>query len=161
MDSVALSPLHRARPEQRQTRSATTVPALAINDISLSLAAAIPHITIPRLPLPNNKTAKSKGKIRRPSTASSAEERSVRLPSSSSGSDHLSPMSTPGVSYSDGLYQPEPSLSGPTERVSLEEMNRRAHAAVVNLRAEASRLSGAGEPTLISLSAHILTAFST
>lgn len=42
------------------------------------------------------------------------------------------------------------SVSLPMEKLSLDEMNRKAHAAVAGLRAEASRLSGAGEHALVS-----------
>ncbi|KAH8100919.1 Fph type histidine kinase [Cristinia sonorae] len=120
-------------------------PPLTVNDLSLSLAPnAIPHISIPRLAFPSR--SPPKGKIRRPSTASSAEERSARLPSSSSNSsEHLSPMSTPGL----GMWNTNGNLPSegdavnplPMEKLSLEEMNRKAHAAVAGLRAEASRLS--------------------
>ncbi|THH29988.1 hypothetical protein EUX98_g4200 [Antrodiella citrinella] len=125
------------------TEDFSQVPALAINDISLSLTSAVPHIAIPRIPLPAKST---KGKIRRPSTASSVEERSPRLPSSYS-SDHISTMPTPGLGTwnTNSLVPPDADVSAslPIEKLSLDEMNRKANAAVAGLRAEASRLSGA------------------
>lgn len=131
----------------RSDQPVTPTPSFAINDISLSLAASIPHISLPRLPLPSRTS--SQGKPRRPSTASSAEERSARLPSSSStSSDHHSSASTPAISSwaPSSLHADRPPPTGVfMEKMSLEEMNRRAHAAVAGLRAEASRLSAAGE----------------
>ncbi|TCD67142.1 His Kinase A domain containing protein [Steccherinum ochraceum] len=131
---------HRTRSEDQPISPAAQVPSLAINDFSLSLATTVPHISLPRIPLPNKTPSSSKNKIRRPSTASSVEERSARLPSSSNTSspDHLTPSHTPGLDVGvDSL---------PMEKLSLEDMNRKAHAAMAGLRAEASRLSGAGEP---------------
>ena len=114
------------------------VPSLALNDISLPLATAVPSLPLPRLSL-NAKPGRPK--YRRPSTASSAEDKSVLLPSSSIG-DQISPGSSPKQL---SMLTPESDRLYVNAKPSIEEINRRAHAAVAGLRAEVSRLSGAGE----------------
>ncbi|CAL1716850.1 unnamed protein product [Somion occarium] len=113
-----------------------SVPSLALNDITLPLASAVPHISIPRLSLGPKP---SKPKLRRPSTASSAEDKSILLPTSFV-CDQLS------VGTSSDHYRtpsPEGESTSVNEKPSIEEVNRRAHAAVAGLRAEASRLASA------------------
>lgn len=130
-----IQPHHNPRAEA----GPLSVPSLALNDISLPLASAVPHIPIPRLSL-NSKP--SRPKFRRPSTASSAEEKTVLLPSSSFG-DQISPGSSP--KQPSMLTTEADSRPVNNERPSIEELNRRAHATITGLREEASRLSGAGE----------------
>ena len=117
-----------------------SVPSLTINDLSFSLTASAPHIAISQgslLPLPA-KTPKRK--LRRPSTASSAEEKGPRLPSSLSSKDILSSH----MSVQEVETMARDANTTPPDEMSIQEMNRRAHAAVAGLRAEASRLAGAG-----------------
>ncbi|KAI0077875.1 hypothetical protein K474DRAFT_1706914 [Panus rudis PR-1116 ss-1] len=116
------------------------LPSLAINDISLSVASNLPHIAVPRLSVGHRAP---RSKLRRPSTASSAEERSILLPA---GGDPISPGSTVSSEDSRMPYldsrRESPFI---TQKPSIEEVNRRAHEAVAGLRAEASRLAGAVE----------------
>ncbi|KAK7690600.1 hypothetical protein QCA50_005699 [Cerrena zonata] len=127
-----IQPQHHARAEP----GSLSVPSLALNDISLPLASAVPHLPIPRLSL-NSKPSRSK--YRRPSTASSAEEKTVLLPSSSSG-DQISPGTSPKQHI---MLPSEPEPSPVNAKPSIEEINRRVHATVAGIRAEASLLSGA------------------
>ncbi|GJE94509.1 Signal transduction histidine kinase [Phanerochaete sordida] len=125
--------LSRSRSDEAPQPS-TSAPSL--KDVAF-LAATAPHITLspaPRLPLP---ARSHKGPLRRPSTASSAEEKFTLLPSSDLG--------TPGSTASSDSYDGERMRLGsesPLSEASIQEVNRRAHAAMAGLRAEASKLSG-------------------
>ncbi|KZT07710.1 uncharacterized protein LAESUDRAFT_724704 [Laetiporus sulphureus 93-53] len=144
-------------PSQRPLPAPTPTPAaLSLDDLSRSLnlphnTAAYTLPTIPRLALQAKTTHRP---IRRPSTASSAEERPSLLPSSPSPAVSFSSTCAP-CGVHDAAYAPDsdadtrssmpplmPSVDGP-EDASISEMNRRAHAAVEGLRAEASRLANA------------------
>lgn len=132
---------HLGRPRLDDGPIAASVPSL--KDVSLSLTTSAPHITLspaPRLPLPQ-KT--QRGQPRRPSTASSAEERFAILPASSPG-ESPTPVSTTSTGSQEG-ERGRPGTESPMSETSIQEMNRRAHAAVAGLRAEASKLAGAGE----------------
>ncbi|PIL35743.1 hypothetical protein GSI_02473 [Ganoderma sinense ZZ0214-1] len=121
-------------------------PIQSTDDLPYSLALANPPTillsTISRL-APPSKTPRLK---RRPSTASSAKDKHDLLPPAPSPGDssstvHLSVVDVTGgnkVASSD----PGDPRSAPYEDSTLEEMNRKAHAAVAGLRAEASRLAG-------------------
>ncbi|KAI0360051.1 hypothetical protein OH77DRAFT_1394230, partial [Trametes cingulata] len=130
------------------------------DDLSRSLAEANPHTTLlPALPhIPksahhhhhHHAKHQSRKASRRPSTASSAEEKHNLLPPVQQMGD-LSPSAYSPLSDSSGVggqaWSPvskhhHVSVSNPLDEASLQEMNRRAHAAVAGLRAEASRLSG-------------------
>ena len=115
----------------------------SLKDLSYSLTATAPHITLssaPRLPLPQKP---QRGQPRRPSTASSAEDKFALLPSSSPG-ESPTPVSTISTDSREGERMGLGTES-PVSETSIQEMNRRAHAAVAGLRAEASKLAGAGE----------------
>ncbi|CCM04965.1 uncharacterized protein FIBRA_07162 [Fibroporia radiculosa] len=126
---------------------------ISLNDISLSIsAAAAPYPVlppIPRLSLPARPTGHRPP--RRPSTASSIEERSILLPCSvsPSPSDPLSctavTPATHSVTSSIDGDPADPRKFDFVEDAPICEINRRAHAAVEGIRAEASRLSTTGE----------------
>lgn len=123
-------------------------PIQSTDDFPYSLAVANPPTillsTISRL-APPSKPPRLK---RRPSTASSAKDKHDLLPPAplvgdSSSAVHLSVADVVGgnkVVSSD----PREHRSAAHEDSTLEEMNRKAHAAVAGLRAEASRLAGVG-----------------
>ena len=88
---------------------------------------------------------------RRPSTASSAEEKRDLLPPARSMGD-LTPSACSPISDAADFYPPwvpngksKDRRSVSHEDRSIQDMNRKAHAAVAGLRAEASRLTGLGE----------------
>lgn len=134
-----------ARSVSDEANASGSAQPLALHDVSLSLTNTAPYIAVSptaRLSLPVQQT---KSTPRRPSTASAAEERCMRLPSSSPGD--LS-TSSPAPSSSIPDEDSEGVVNGEEEspdKVSIQEVNRRAMAAVAGLRAEASRLAGAGE----------------
>ena len=139
-------PLHTPPTRLHESAPSINAPSLSstLGNVAFALSTTAPHIALspaPRLPNPSNSF---RGKPRRPSTASSAEEKYTRLPSSSSSPVDLSStaISTPSLGSQDG--DNGSSLDG-SERPSLHEVNRRAIEAVAGLRAEASRLAGAGE----------------
>ena len=86
---------------------------------------------------------------RRPSTASSAEDKLDLLPQAPAMGD-WSPSAFSSVSSPDSAVTSKAKPPDAQEHRSssqdqtLEEMNRKAHAAVAGLRAEASRLAGLG-----------------
>jgi hypothetical protein len=120
--------------------------SLSFNNVAFSLSAAGPHLTLspaPRLP---NPYSSMKGKPRRPSTASAAEDKWTMLPSSSSSSIDLTNTNTAASTPSLGSQDGESALmSDSIERPSLQEVNKNAIEAVAGLRAEASRLAGGGQ----------------
>ncbi|KAI0649337.1 hypothetical protein C8Q79DRAFT_903069 [Trametes meyenii] len=138
-------------------RSDRILPALHADDISRTLAAANPHAllvpALPHIPRHPNPKPTPRRSSRRPSTASSAEDKHNLLPPVSSMGD-LSPSAyIPEVSDTPGLGSKVRSLhtrdQDPASALysdsAIEEVNRRANAAVAGLRAEASRLQGIGE----------------
>lgn len=117
----------------------------ALNNLSLSLASAtVSHIGLSsssRLLIPKG----SNRLTRRPSTASSAEEKSVLLPSSSfvvesSSRGYATTISSP-ASFSSPNVMDQSRADDRGESSSVREFNRRANVALADLRAEASRLS--------------------
>ncbi|KAI0370374.1 hypothetical protein BV20DRAFT_944089, partial [Pilatotrama ljubarskyi] len=125
------------------------------DDLSRSLAEANPHTTLlpslPHIPKSRHPRHQSRKPTRRPSTASSAEEKHHLLPPVQQMGD-LSPSTYSPFSDSSGAggqawssssnHQHNHSAPTPLNEASLQEMNRRANAAVAGLRAEASRLAG-------------------
>ncbi|KAI0833278.1 hypothetical protein BC628DRAFT_6959 [Trametes gibbosa] len=152
-------------PQANGLRSDQILSTLHPDDLSRSLAAANPHtVLLPPLPhlprLPQKQ--QSRKVVRRPSTASSAEDKYNLLPplqpmgdlASAAGSP-LSDSSSlgahvwsPGLHASQSQYPSSTSVSAPTPTflsdAALQEMNRRAHDAVAGLRQEACRLTGPG-----------------
>ncbi|TFY51631.1 hypothetical protein EVJ58_g10462 [Rhodofomes roseus] len=117
----------------------------ALNNLSLSLnSSSTPYVVL--RPIPNIALPVRKRPPRRPSTASSAEERGMLLPSSGSLSTTdlsitaVTPASD-GEEASECAVDPEPRKCDFTDDARILEMNRRAHAAVEGLREEASRLA--------------------
>lgn len=132
---------HIGRTRSNDVPPVASVPSL--KDVSFSLTTSAPHITLspaPRLPLPQKS---QRTQPRRPSTASSAEERFAILPASSPG-ESPTPVSTTSTGSQEGERM-SLGVEFPMSDTSIQEMNRRAHAAVAGLRAEASKLAGAGE----------------
>ncbi|KAI0329100.1 hypothetical protein GY45DRAFT_1253663, partial [Cubamyces sp. BRFM 1775] len=141
------------RPPATVLRSDQIPPALSQDDLHSSVAAANPHtILLPSLPhLPRHPKHHPRRPSRRPSTASSAEDKHHLLPPAPSMGE-LSPSAYSVLSDSPGPggrpWSPDvrdqlpPPVSAPCDEASIQEMNRKAHAAVAGLRAEVSRLSG-------------------
>ncbi|KAI0768141.1 hypothetical protein BD413DRAFT_567029 [Trametes elegans] len=140
-------------------RSDQILPAIHPDDLSRSLAAANPHtIIVPAVPhIPRQLKQPPRRPTRRPSTASSAEDKYNLLPpvpsmGDLSSSTYSSFAELPHTGQGDKVdWSPQlrdrsnrPS-SATFEDASIQEMNRRATAAVAGLRAEASRLSGIDE----------------
>ncbi|KAI0749488.1 hypothetical protein C8Q80DRAFT_627605 [Daedaleopsis nitida] len=137
------------RPSPTLLRSAQIspqLPSIQSEQLSYSLAAAnTPTIFVPtisRLTPPSRPPRPN----RRPSTASSAEAKQQILPPAPPMGE-LTPSSYSLLPESAGLSkvsssETKDSRSGPFQDHPIQEMNRRAHAAVAGLRAEASRLSG-------------------
>ncbi|KAL4252318.1 hypothetical protein ABKN59_002599 [Abortiporus biennis] len=159
MERHSISQQQQLQQGSRSKSLSVPVPALALHDISLSLSTSpVPHLNIPTLPRLNHPTKQStRAKPRRPSTASSAEDKhpllpsapdlfsSTQLPSSSSASSDTSvgmimPQCKSFAAPSDRQNQMENSLRSQRPS-SLQEVNKRAHEAIAGLRAEASRLS--------------------
>lgn len=140
-------------------RSEQIVPELppvpSTDDLPYSLAVTTPPTillsTISRL-APPLKTPRFK---RRPSTASSAKDKHDLLPPAPSPGDSSTSVH---LSVVDGIVGNKVALSDSNEPRSatyedstLDEMNRKAHAAVAGLRAEASRLAGVGASPFVLL----------
>ena len=120
----------------------SVAPVPSLKDVSF-LAGTAPHITLspaPRLPLPQKP---QRGQLRRPSTASSAEEKYTLLPSSSAGD--TAPSLSSASSGSQEGERIRMNSESPLSETSIQEVNRKAHQAVAGLRAEASKLAGGGE----------------
>ena len=123
-------------------------PIQPTDDFPYSLAVANPPTillsTISRL-VPPSKSPRLK---RRPSTASSAKDKHDLLPLAPSVGDSSSPAHLSVVDVVGGIRvassDSREHRSAAHEDPTLEEMNRKAHAAVAGLRAEASRLAGVG-----------------
>ncbi|OJT04860.1 Sensor histidine kinase AruS [Trametes pubescens] len=132
------------------------IPALHPDGLSRSLADANPHAVLLPSPLPSIPRHPPKPSprkpARRPSTASSAEDKCIILPpvqamgdASPSACSPLSDTSSyGGRAWSTSSRGHHSSVSAPVDEGALREMNKRATAAVAGLRAEASRLSGLG-----------------
>ncbi|EIW57381.1 uncharacterized protein TRAVEDRAFT_48422, partial [Trametes versicolor FP-101664 SS1] len=130
------------------------IPALHPDGLSRSLADANPHAVLLPSPLPHIPRHPPKPPprkpSRRPSTASSAEDKYNILPPVQGMGDvspsACSPLSDSssygGRAWSTSSRGHQSSVSAPIDDAALQEMNKRAHAAVAGLRAEASRLSG-------------------
>ncbi|KAH9856540.1 hypothetical protein C2E23DRAFT_721878 [Lenzites betulinus] len=151
------------RSQANGLRSDQILSSLHPEDLSRSLAAANPHtVLLPPLPHIPRVPQKQQNKkvIRRPSTASSAEDKHNLLPPLQPMGDLPSAAGSP-LSESSSLgarvWSPAPRasqspLSAPVPApahthlndAALQEMNRRAYEAVEGLRAEASRLAGTG-----------------
>ena len=131
---------NRGTTQSSEVPPSITVPSLTINDLSFSLTAGAPHIAISQASLLALPAKSPRQKLRRPSTASSAEEKSPQLPCSLSSRD----LSTTTMGVQEGGPAPTHVDISPPDQMSLQEMNRRAHEAVAGLRAEASRLAGSG-----------------
>ena len=141
---------NRASPSVlRSAQILSQLPSIQSDQLSYSLThpnpSAVVVPTIPRLATPSKAPKFS----RRPSTASSAEDKHTLLPPAPPSGD-LAPSSASGAMHdSAGIsktWSPK-TLDGRRasyEDHTLQEMNRRAHAAVAGLRAEASRLAGVG-----------------
>lgn len=124
--------------------TSSSVPTFSLNDLSLSfISTAAPQLALPTIARPPLPARSGSGRaIRRPSTASSAEDKITRLPSTSTAGEQ-SPASTPGAEASDATHG---DTNADTYDLStMQEMNRRANAAVAGLRAEVSRLAGIGK----------------
>ncbi|KAI0671526.1 hypothetical protein C8Q78DRAFT_942498, partial [Trametes maxima] len=143
-----------SRPHTNALRSDQILPALHPDDLSRTLAAANPHAllvpSLPHIPRHTNPKQTVRRSTRRPSTASSAEDKHNLLPPVPSMGD-LSPSvyaSEPSDSPGRGVkvWSPHPRDQQPAPVLytdgAIEEVNRRASAAVAGLRAEASRLQG-------------------
>ncbi len=142
------------RPPPTFLRSEQIVPDLppvqstATDDLPYTLAVSNPPTillsTISRL-APPLKAPRSK---RRPSTASSAKDKHDLLPPAPSVGDSSSSIHLSALGVVEGnkavSSDPREHRSAAYEDPTLEEMNRKAHAAVAGLRAEASRLAGVG-----------------
>lgn len=129
---------------------AASVSSLSLNDISLSISAPSASYSLPSIPRISLPTKGTSRPPRRPSTASSAQERVTLIPSSSlsSTSELTSTTVTPACASGESSAvtdASEPQKTYYTDDAPIREMNRRAHAAVEGLRAEASRLSNPGK----------------
>ena len=132
------------------------IPSLSSDQLSYSLAAAnSPTFFVPNISrlAPPPKLSRSN---RRPSTASSAEDKqNILPPAPPMGELTPSAFSTSTDSLvvgKTGSPDPKEGRSASYRDGSIQEMNRRAHAAVAGLRAEASRLAGVGAYTLLPAS---------
>lgn len=121
---------------------------LSPDGLSYSLAVADhPTVLVPSISRLASPVKLTRPK-RRPSTASSAKDKHDLLPPASSMGDwspsaHLS-ASYPEGSSRTGLPDAQENKSAPSHRDTFAEMNRKVHAAVAGLRAEAFRLAGTG-----------------
>ncbi|KAI0711960.1 hypothetical protein C8T65DRAFT_739414 [Cerioporus squamosus] len=136
---------NRASPSVLQSAQILSqLPSIQSDHLSYSLTASSPPPiivpTIPRLATPS----KPPRITRRPSTASSAEDKHSLLPPAPPMGE-LSPSASSSMQDSPGIsktWSPRDGRRASYEDHTLQEMNRRAHAAVAGLRAEASRLAG-------------------